>query len=246
MARVNWGLNHNPYYSGLSQGVLYFGNTGVPWNGLIAVSSQPEGEVSTDFYYDGKRTRIEYTQGGYKGSAQVFTYPDILDSKPNDYYGLCYLVDQDDEWELHLIYDILLTPQDLTYASMTNRATPGTFNFSFEGVDTSIPYSRSASRLVISSKAVRKGYGDNMESLIKDVTDILYGTSNTNPRLPSPADLIALFGSYLQFRVIYHGDGSYTIEAPDEMLVRAADGSFVVDAPSVEFLDEHTFMAWSG
>jgi hypothetical protein len=73
------------------------------------------------------------------------------------------------------------------------------------------------------------------------VEDVLYGSEDGDARLPDIGDLLDLFEQHAILTVIDHGDGSYTIIGPDDVVQPIDATSYSISWPSVVQIDEDTY-----
>lgn len=252
MTALEWGKGHRLYDQGLDQGVLYGEGPGVAWDGLVSVDEQDTGEIDTEHYYDGRRIHISHQSGHYKASLRAYTYPDELETFIEGHsglsqkrFGLSYRSHHEDHWRIHLVYNVALSVGDRAFTTDSDQSNPSLFGWEISGTDVDIPGATPASHLIVDSLLTEEDLS-NGPGLLDELQDILYGTETTDPRLPSPTEVVTLYGAYSVFKVTYHGDGTYSITAPDSMLTVNADGSFVAQSPTVFPIDPNTFIASSG
>lgn len=242
MPRLKWGERPPMYDQGIDQGVLYLDGTAVPWNGLVSVDERASGEVNVDHYFDGTRIHISQESGDFEARISAYTYPDVF-AEYNGYsdrdeyrrFGFSYRTQHGlDDHKLHLVYNVLVRDDLREWTTLTERPDPSLFNWDIYAASEPVPGASPAARLMM--EAPRD------PSILSMVEDILYGTDTTEPRLPSPAELVALYEAATVLRITYNGDGSYTAEGPDDVVRILADGRFEIDAPTVFFLDHDTFV----
>lgn len=213
MTAIVWDqVGERRFETGVDRGVLYPGpdedyTPGVPWNGLTAVTEKVEGEAPKPFYFDG----IKYLQlpeyRDFEATLAALTYPEEFEVCEGSYettdgvlvtlqmpkmFGLCYrtLVGNDVEneklgYKLHLVYGAMAHPTNKVYSSMTNAAEPVPFAWEISTTPTEISGFRPTAHLVVDSTRFS-------EATLSELEDILYGTEETDPRLPLPDEVIGL------------------------------------------------------
>lgn len=234
MTRMVWGDKPPMYDAGLDRGVLYFGTTAVPWNGLVSVSEQDTGEVSADYYFEGSRLAARQVTGDYRGLVSAYTYPDIFVeydgfSEHDDFrrFALSYRTQHGPASRLHIVYNVVVNDGDRAWSTIDNKVDPSLFNWDIYASAVPIPGASPASHLSLEVTD---------SDVFSDLEDILYGTDTTAPRLPDPAELVELYESATILRITYNGDGTYTATGPDDMVQLFSDGRFSITSPSL-FLD---------
>lgn len=214
--RVKWDkTGERIFQTGTDRGMLYsyFEDeyvNGVAWNGLISVGLNPEGSGAFDSKLNrrGIKNRIEQGFCEYVGKLSCFTYPDefepctgYVEVIPGMYvsqqnrpmFGLCYrtMLGNDIEglafgYRLHLVYNCLVTENDREISTIGNDAQAAEMNYTFETfpVDTDL-LDNPSSEIVFDSRKLTTEQLTTLE-------DILYGTEESEPRLPYPDELVEI------------------------------------------------------
>lgn len=219
--RYETGVDHGVLYRRDPVTGVY--NLGYAWNGLTAVTESPSGAEASPQYADNIKYLNLVSAEEFGATIEAFTYPDefmfcdgTLELAPGvqigqqtrETFGFHYrtkigndLVGMDAGYKLHLIYGALAAPTEK--ANATVNSTPEAMPFSWEittsaveiGTVGGIVY-RPTAHVTISSLTVTPADLTALET-------ILYGTAGTgspetggvNPRLPFPAELVALFAA---------------------------------------------------
>jgi len=216
MTALTWdAVGTRKYETGVDHGVLYRVNettgeydTGYAWNGLTTVTESPSGAESNKTYADNILYLNLISLELFGGTVEAYTYPEqfaecdgsaqpepglSVGQQPRKPFGLCYrtLVGNDVSgtelgYKLHLVYNCLAAPSEKAYASINDQ--PEGINFSWEISTTPVPVTgyKPTATLVIDSTLVD---ADALAAL----SDILYGTVGSDPRLPMPDEVLALF-----------------------------------------------------
>ena len=241
MARLEWGAESGFYDLGLDRGVLYLNDTAVPWNGLVSVDETDTGEVITDLYFEGQRLYIHQITGDFNAKISAYTYPAQF-SEYNGYgpeeryqrFGLSYRTQHDDGHQLHIVYNALVLDDQRSWKTVANTIDPLLFAWDVRCAAIPIPGASPASHLIMEIP--------QDDAALAVLEDILYGTEDTEPRLPLPEELIELFESMTLLRIVNNGDGTYTASGPDDIVTDLGDGRFEINAPSVVLIDQGTFV----
>ena len=240
MSRLEWGQGSRLFDAGLDHGVLYLDNSAVPWNGLVSVSEIDTGQVNADYYFEGSRLALSQDTGDFQAVVSAYTYPEIFSEYngygPHDPYrrfGFSYRTQHGNGYKLHLVYNVMVRDDSRTWSTDKESVDPSLFTWNVNASAVDIPGARPASHLVVE-------VDDSEEYEI--VTEALYGTETSNPRLPDPAELIELYESATLLRIVYNGDGTYSATGPDHMVRLLEDGKFELRAPSVFLLDQDIFV----
>lgn len=232
---LKWGQSPSLHEEGLDRGVLYSGTSAFPWNGLIEVAESDTTETLTDYYFDGVRYVVVQNLGEFSAQIDCYTYPFELDS--GGIYGFSYRVPYADGHKIHLVYNCMFVIQTRTYKTQSDGTDPSSLGWDLHATPIKMPGSNPVSHLIIDT--------DEYPSVTAAIEEILYGTATTNPRLPTPEEVIDICEAAVVLRITYNGDGSWTATGPDEMVQAHADGTFTLSAPTVHHIDDGSFVVSS-
>lgn len=240
MTALTWDqVGERIYETGVDHGVLYIPtagvyDNGVAWNGLTGVTESPSGAEATATYADNIKYLNLISQEQFGATITAYTYPDEfgqfdgtaepqpgvkVGQQTRKVFGLCYrtLVGNDVEstdagYKLHLVYGCQAAPSEKAYATVND--TPEAIEFSWEVSTTPVPVTglKPTATLTIDSTKV-----DSAD--LAALEDMLYGTVGTDPQLPAPDTVIALFA------------GSLTVATPTEPTYNAGTG--VITIPTI-------------
>lgn len=244
MTKVLWDqTGEKVYETGVDRGVLYLANnvgaydTGFAWNGLTTVTESPSGAEPNKQYADNiiYATLLSYEE--FDGTIEAFTYPDefaacdgtaavedgvYIGQQDRRLFGFSYrtLVGNDLEgtghgYKLHLVYGALASPSEKANATVNDS--PELVNFSWDFTTTPVEVGtinsvalKPTSYICIDSTKVD---ADSLAAL----EDFLYGTVGTDPSLPTPAAVAALFAGTVTSAtptVPSYDGGTHTITIP--------------------------------
>ena len=217
MTKLLWDdLTSRLYGFGLDRGVLYPKNTdGVVWNGLTAVNETLSGFVENEYYIDGLKYKNQKNHGSFEGIIEAFTYPEVFSEK--NIFGFSYRTKVGDAdnpnrgYKIHIVYNALAAPLDKLYSTINQTIEPTVMSWKVTTKPISIFGVYASSHLIIDSTIAHPWTIDAVE-------DILYGTADDEPSLPTPDDLLSIFEENAILRVTDNGDGSFTVEGPDEAI----------------------------
>lgn len=214
-------ISTREYETGVDHGVLFpvVGGAytkGVSWSGLSKVTESPSGGESTGVYADNIKYLDMMSNEEFGGTIEAYMYPDefakcdgseeiadgvYFEQQNRRSFGFAYrtLVGNDTEgtdhgYKLHLVYGAKANPssKDRSTVNDSPEATSLSWEFKTTPVnvtvinpDTNKPYKAVAHIVIKSTKA----NADKITAL----ENILYGTDNTDPRLPLPDEVYALF-----------------------------------------------------
>lgn len=215
MSKLVWDQIGERYYeTGVNQGVLYpqgINGTylkGVAWNGLTAVTESPSGAEVTPIYADNIKYLNLMSAEEFGATIEAYTYPDefaqcdgsadiatgvTIGQQCRKAFGLSYKtalgndVDGADyAYKLHLIYGALAAPSEKGYATINDSPEAITFSWEVTTTPVTITGFKPTASISIDSTKVD---ATKLEALER----ILYGTANTDPHLPLPDEIAALF-----------------------------------------------------
>jgi hypothetical protein len=214
MTKLAWDqVGERLYETGVDRGVLYIPTAGVysngyAWNGLTTVTESPSGAEASPQYADNIKYLNLVSAEEFGGTIEAFTYPDefaqcdgtatpsagvAVGQQSRKTFGLAYRtrlgndVDgTDNGYKLHLVYGALAAPSEKAFATINDSPEAITFSWEFTTTPVDVPGLKPTALLTIDSTKVSAG-------ALSDLEDILYGTPGTDPRLPLPAEVLALF-----------------------------------------------------
>jgi hypothetical protein len=240
MVALTWDDTGNRRYeTGVDEGVLYLLNTvsglydtGVAWNGLTTVTETPAGAESNPQYADNIKYLDIQSAETFGGTVEAFTYPDEFGACDGSYapaagvsvgqqgravFGLSYRtkigsdVSGDLGFKYHLLYGLLASPSERAYASMNDS--PEAIAFSWDVSSNPVPVTgkKPTSLITIDSTKVQA-------AALTSLLDFLHGTAGSNPSLPPPDSVLALFtGSITPITLSPPTfDGAHTITIPSQ------------------------------
>jgi hypothetical protein len=189
--------------------------------------SYPEGQSR---YIDGVKTSTNRRKGDFSGTISAFTYPesfyeDVLSQRRQQGFGLSYRVGN----EIHLVYNILIQPASKTTQQLETE--PFVWDFTTKAM---LLGDRMTAHLIIDTG---KAYSWTIAAL----EDLLYGSESADAHLPFPEEVLAIFDVNSILKVTDHGDGSFTLEGPDEAVIDNGDGTFEIIWPSVVIIDANEY-----
>ena len=216
MAVLVWDqVGERFYETGVDHGVLYVPDvvtgvydTGFAWNGLVSVQETPTGAEPNAQYADNIKYLNLISAEEFGLTIEAFTYPNefnqfdgvatpqagvLVGQQGRKVFGLSYrtrlgndLEADDYGYKLHLVYGCQATPSEKAYTTINDS--PEAITFSWEVSTTPAPVTglRPTSLITIDSTVVAPADLTALETL-------LYGAVATDPALPTPVEVIAIF-----------------------------------------------------
>lgn len=223
MSAIVWDkTGERIYESGVDHGVLYPQDDtgayagGVAWNGLIGITESPSGAESNPQYADNIKYLDLMSAEEFGATIEAYMYPVefeecdgtaevapgvTIGQQNRKTFGMSYrtkvgndVAGQDYGYKLHLFWGAKASPSEKNFQTINDS--PEATTFSWEVTTTPVVlttinpktkkvYNPTASMVVNSTKVD----ATKLASLEK----ILYGDAESEPRLPTPDEVIAIF-----------------------------------------------------
>jgi hypothetical protein len=246
------------YQAGVDRGVLYLHDgTVAPWNGLINVEESSDSELKS-FYLDGVKFLQNLIPGDFQGKIKAFTYPDEFEAvngianpatgiyyhnQPAKSFNLAYRtkigndVDGTDHgYRIHILYNIMAVPDSIGFETFKESNTqPVEFSWNLSGTPTNIHNLRPTVHISMDSTKTPP-------PIMKMLEDMLYGTVDKDPYLPSMAEVSKIFGFKGALVIVDNGDGTWSaVDESDTYITMIDPTTFQIDNADVTYLDEVTY-----
>ena len=192
---------------------------GYAWNGVTGITEGSNGGDPNKIYADDIVYAVVRSVEEFTATITAYTYPLefakcdgsaiaaggalVFGQQPRKMFGLCYrtvvgndIVGEDYGYKLHMIYGCTASPSDRDYK--TQNDSPELIEFSWEidtlPVDPSITNKKlkPVSRVLVDSVAMSKLTGGAAK--LAQLEDVLYGTDETDARLPLPNEVATILG----------------------------------------------------
>lgn len=216
MSAIVWDQRKQHLYeTGVDHVVLYDYDTvndaytpGVAWNGVTAISLNPEGGEPNVSYADNIKYLSIPSLETLGFNIRAFTYPEefkehdgtdtiaegvYIGQQSRDTFGLCYRTLIGDEvvydkrgYMLHLIYGATASPSSKEYETKNDSPSPLEFEWDCDTTPVSVTGKQPTAIVEIDSTKVDATKLAGLEA-------VLYGGDNTEPRLPFPDAIAAFF-----------------------------------------------------
>lgn len=217
MGKLSWDVvGERLYETGVRKGVLYPQAAdgsypkGVAWNGLSSISESPSGAEASPIYADDTKYLNLISAEEFGATIEAYTYPDefaecdgsaaiatgiLVGQQTRKTFGLAYRTalgnDIDGEahgYKLHLIYGALAAPSEKAYSSINDSPEAITFSWEIATTPVAVNALKPTASLVLDSTKVDP-------TVLATLEDMLYGTAGTDPYLPLPDVIAAMFAS---------------------------------------------------
>lgn len=199
---------------------------GVNWNGVTKVGESPEGADANDLWADDIKYASFRSAEEFNGSIEAYQYPEEFAScngermlgkikiaqQARRAFGLAYktTVGNDVEgfelgYKLHLVYNATCSPSSRDHETINDSPDAETMSWDFEttpvevGKINNVEYKKT-SHIVIDS---RDFTSDADKITLGKIEDLIYGSANNEPTLPTPRALYELISAQA---------GTYTVK----------------------------------
>lgn len=212
MARLSWGdPSDRSYETGVDRGVLYVHpGEGVAWNGLSTVSESPTGGDAKPTYLDGVKIRNYASSEEFEATIETYSVPkefrpcDGTSSsmnglmitrqkrKPFDFSYRTMIgnaVDLNQAYKIHLVYNALASPSSRNNNTMSDSVEAVSMSWAITTRPPVIDGYRHSAHLIIDSR-------ETPTFLLSTVEDLLYGSYDTGPSMPSASTIVDMFQNY--------------------------------------------------
>jgi len=226
---LTWdGTGEKQFETGVDHGVLYIPNEsgvyddGVSWNGLVSVTESPTGAEANKTYADNIIYGVLTSAEEFGATIEAYTYPVefnqfdgmvvpspgvTVGQQSRGVFGLSYrtkvgndIEGQDAGYKLHLLYGLTAAPSEKAYTTVNDSPEMITFSWEITSVPVAVTDLSPTSIITIDSTLVDA-------TALAALEELLYGSVSTDPSLPTPDEVIAIFeGTALATNVVVAGD----------------------------------------
>jgi hypothetical protein len=194
---------------------------GIAWNGITGITESPSGAEANDLYADNIKYATLRSAETYGATITAYQSPEEFDScdgtasiadgvvigqQARNPFGYSYRTliqndtasEGDDGYKLHLVYNATASPSERSYTTVNDS--PEGIELSWEVTTTpvDVPGYKPASTITINSTKADK-------TKLTALEDLLYGTEDTDAKLPLPSEIIEMFGAASDQEVVTEG-----------------------------------------
>ena len=208
-------ISEKEYETGVEKGVLYPEENGAypkgfAWNGLIGVSEKPSGAEPTPLYANNKKYLELFSAEEYGATIEAYMYPDefepcqglkeiapgvVVAQQNRKGFGLSYVTlkgndteGTDHGYKIHIVYGAKAKPAEKAYKSVNDSPEAITLSWEISTTPVEVPDAKPTASVTIDSTKVDAAELAALEA-------VLYGSDDTDARLPLPTELVTLFPS---------------------------------------------------
>lgn len=217
MSALVWdAIGKHFYETGTDHGVLYpmaaDGETyaaGVAWNGLTGVTESPSGGEANAIWADNIKYLNLYSAEEFGATIEAYTAPDefaecdgtaqiaagvTISGQKRKAFGFSFrtligndVKSNDYGYKLHLIYNAMATPSERGYTTVNDSPEAMTLSWTVTTTPVAVGGNyKPTSHIVIDSQKVDA-------TKLAQLEETLYGSASSQPTLPTPAQVIAMF-----------------------------------------------------
>lgn len=220
MNAITWdGSGQRKFETGVDHGVLYpTGGDGVAWNGLTGVTETPGGAENTKTYADNIVYGAIRSAETFAGTIEAYMCPNeflecdgikfrngvAVGQQARKSFGLYYRTRVGDDIEgdalgfkHHIMYGLTSAPSERSYTTVNDS--PEMTQLSWELESSPVAFEDVANADLTPTSILTIDDTDPAVDSAKlaDLLDILHGTVSDDPRLPTPDEVLAVFGTGL-------------------------------------------------
>ena len=267
MAKIKWdATGERAYETGVSKAVLYVMNqnnvydTGVPWNGITAVTESPSGAELNDLYADDIKYASLRSAETFGATIEAYTYPDefgvcdgsvepvtgvSIGQQSRKPFGFTYVTkigndtmnEAEAGYKIHIIYNATASPSEKQYQTINDSPEAISFSWTLTTTPVNVSGYKPTSILTVKSTDFKT---TEEKARLKALEDVLYGTANSEPRLPLPDEVIAMMNpSGETVTLTFNANGHGT--APEAETVTKGTAA---TAPTDPVAEGYTFGGW--
>jgi hypothetical protein len=219
VSKLSWdNTGERLYETGVDRGVLYIPDSGgdytigYAWSGLVSVTESPSGAESNPQYADNIKYLNLLSVEEFGATIEAFTYPGafgqcdgtaepeagvLLAQQNRKTFGLCYrtklgndVAGNDFGYKLHLVYGCLAAPSEKAYNTVNDSPEAITFSWDVSTTPHAVTGFKPTALIVIDSTKVTS-------DALLTLENFLYGTVGSDPSLPLPDAVLAIFAGTL-------------------------------------------------
>lgn len=219
MAALQWDeQSKKTYQLGIHKVVLFVADstsesgyaTGVAWNGVSAVNESPSGAETTDIYANDAKYGSFRSAEQYGGTIEAYTSPEEFDAcdgsaeiapgvvvhqQNRKAFGLAFMntigndtAGMDYAEVLHLVYNATASPSETNHETVNDSPDVSPLSWEFDTTPVNVPGYKPSSHFEFRSDRMNTTDWQNL-------LDKVHGTTSTESTLPTPAEIISMFGT---------------------------------------------------
>lgn len=248
MTALVWDEPGQRYYEvGVDRGVLYINSAGYAWSGLVSVDQKSSGGEVNPFYADGVKYLNLPSKEEFEAELGAFYSPPEFDQcdgitsmipgvmvtqQRRKSFSLSYrtligndIVGTEYGYKIHIVYNAMAGPTERSYGTVSDNPEAPLLRWELTTKPVAMEGISHSSHFVIDSTLANPLAVANLE-------DMLYGTEDTPPTLPTVDQLLGLFTAPFEFEVTDLGAGVFNISS-GLSVIEIGDGSYQITHANV-------------
>lgn len=220
MTALKWDqTGERVFENGVEKGVFYIPNSagqytdGVAWNGLVSVTESPSGAEVNKQYADNRVYASLRSAEEFGATVEAFTYPPesiqaldgaatptpglALGQQGRTSFGMSYVTKIGNDLnpeageKIHLVYGATANPSEKAYNTVNDSPEAATFSWELTTDPVAVGTVNGVEYKPLSTITLDTTKED--PEAVSTLKEFLYGTEGTDPSLPSPAAVLAIF-----------------------------------------------------
>jgi hypothetical protein len=258
LSRIVWSSTGSRFFEvGVDRGVLYVDSApGVPWVGLTAVQEKPSGGKQRSYYQDGVKYLMISDPEEFTASISAYTFPTefevcdgtvrarpglLVAQQRRKMFSLSYRTKIGNEtrgvdhgYKIHLVYNAMAAPSSRNHATISDSPSIADFTWDIQTVPPPTAGYKRSSHIIIDSR-------ETDEDVLVALEDILYGTDEESPRIPTLEEIVGVYDSLEAITVTDNGGGLFTITGPDSAIQNMGSDVYEITGDEVTEIDPETY-----
>lgn len=243
MSKISWGdPMSRRYYQGVDRAVLYIPDeAGIPWSGVTEVTETPSENNLTQLFQDGQKLIVRRRDLNYEAKLTAYTYPNEFEpyagySNPfKRPFSFSYRVMTGPEtYQIHLVYNVVAIPDDVVFSTLGDEIDPTVFSWTLATRPVKISGMAPSSHLILDSATVHPW-------TLAAIEDQMYGGEDIIPHMPTPAEVEQIFEDNSILKVVDLGDGTFSVEGPEEVIQNLGNSVVQIEWPSLIKLSQYEY-----
>ena len=244
MSRLIWDkLKDRTYETGTDHGVLYLRNhdgtygEGTVWNGLTAVTINPSGGEATAFWADNAKYLNILSAEELGFTIEAYSYPKdfrvcfgrrqivegiTVSQQKRESFGFSFRskvgnpeAGDDYSYKIHVIYGCMASPSSKSYSTVNDSPEALTLSWEVSTLPVVIEGAKPTSEFVFDGLKYKQL---GIMNILHAIENVLYGTDETDPRLPSMDEIQEI---YVYQRYMLDSDGEDLLDSSGNKMMGA-------------------------
>ena len=215
MSKIEWNKVGNRFYeTGVSKAVLYPQVSGaypkgVAWDGVTGVTESPSGAEPTALWAGNIKHAVMMSTEEYAATIEAYMSPKEFDAcdgsaeitpgvtigqQTRQAFGFSYVTNVGNDtdglehaYKLHIVYGCMASPSERGHSTINESPEAETLSWEVSTTPVEVPGYKPTATFTFDSRTTDA-------SKLAAIEAVLYGSEDTDARLPLPAELFTLLG----------------------------------------------------